>query len=371
METKRLSRVREACGVLMSAVQRSHAPIMTYFYVMNLVILLLVVVLGGTLVIARIQRHPVHPWEGSPRARRILIMGIGFLWVLDGVLQAQPLMVTQFVHTLLVPLLVGQPRPITALMRAGMHLWQLHPLTWDIGIIWLQILLGVLILLGADTGWRRIALWLSIGWGLIVWVGGEGLGSLLSGGSWFIGSPGSVALYAAVAILLLLPPTRWSSPKFRDVIRKVIAALWALFAFLQAWPGAGWWSPAKLSTDILTQAQMAQPGFISAPLYALAHLVARDPKLWNGIFVALFCLLALVWGISRPTRLTWLITVVSTIGLWWFGQDLGVFGGMGTDPNSGAVLLLGLIVYADLAFSKPQLDVPSQSSDQFHLHPSA
>ena len=37
-----------------------------------------------------------------------------------------------------------------------------------------------------------------------------------------------------------------------------------------------------------------------------------------------------------------------TLSTWWFGQDFGVLGGMGTDPNSGVVVLLVLGTYAQM-----------------------
>jgi hypothetical protein len=341
----------------------AQVPVLRYFYVMNLVVLLLVLFLGGTLVIARVQRQPFHPWANSPHARNVLLIGLGVLWILDGLLQAQPLMVTDFIHELVVPLLLGQPRILVHIMEFGMHLWTAHPLTWDIVAIWVQILIGLCIIFGSDTGLRRFALWVSIVWGLIVWIGGEGLGSLLAGGSWFVGSPGSVILYVIAALALLQPQSVWLTQAFRYGVRKTLAGLWALFALLQAMPGTGWWSTPKLGFDVLAEAQMAQPGFISAPLYRLAYLAVHDPRLWNAIFVGLFFILFVMWGLWRPTRLLWITTVAITVAIWWCGQDLGVFGGMGTDPNTGAILLLGLMVYADLAFvpEKSELDPPHEA----------
>lgn len=346
-----------------------HVPVLRYFYVMNLVVLLLVLFLGGTLVISHAQRQPFQPWASTPRARKILLIGLGLLWILDGLLQAQPLMVTDFIHELVVPLLMGQPRVLVVVMGFGMHLWNVHPLTWDLVAIWVQILIGLCIIFGSDTGLRRFALWVSMGWGLIVWVGGEGLGSLLAGGSWFVGSPGSVILYVIAAFALLQPSSVWRTLAFRHGVRKTLAGLWALFAVLQAVPGAGWWSTPKLGFDMLALAHMAQPGYISAPLYRLASLAVHDPELWNAIFVALFLVLFAMWGPRRPTRLVWMITVAITVALWWCGQDLGVFGGMGTDPNSGAILLLGLMVYWDLAFAPGKSE--SEPPETQELNPSA
>lgn len=78
------------------------------FYVWNGVIALMVLVGGGTLWIAHRTAHP-RPRFAAVRARQILLVGLGSLWIVDGLLQAQPLMVTAFVRGLLVPLLPGQP----------------------------------------------------------------------------------------------------------------------------------------------------------------------------------------------------------------------------------------------------------------------
>lgn len=319
------------------------------FYVWNGVVALALVVGGGTLWVAHRTSYPHPRVDREPRARQILLVGLGGLWIVDGLLQAQPLMVTAFVRGLLVPLLPGQPPLVAAVVQESMRLWRLHPLAWDLGAVWLQIGLGCAILLGGGTRWRRVALWMSTGWGLLVWIAGKGVGSLLAGGGWFVGSPGSAILYALAAGLLLLPPTAWVHPRSADWGRQGMAGLWLVLAGLQAWPPSGWWS-RQLSTVILNQARMPQPAVVSAPLYAAVHLIAPSPRLWNAAMVGLFLLLAAVWGWRRPTRFTWSLTVGATFVTWWVGQDLGVFGGMGTDPNSGAIVLLGLMAYAGFGF---------------------
>lgn len=105
-------------------------------------------------------------------ARNVLIFGLGSLWLLDGLLQAQPLMVTQFTGEVLAPLLTGQPAIVAAVIRLGMRLWRLHPrlhpLVWNLVATWMQIGIGAVILLGGETRWRRIGLWTSVGWSLLV-----------------------------------------------------------------------------------------------------------------------------------------------------------------------------------------------------------
>lgn len=48
--------------------------------------------------------------------------------------------------------------------------------------------------------WPRLGIWLSVIWGVVVWVAGEGLGAIFVGGGWLSGSPGSVIRYVARAM---------------------------------------------------------------------------------------------------------------------------------------------------------------------------
>ena len=333
--------------MLMGVTHPVHVNTLTVFYVMNLVITLLVITFGGLVVVTRLQQHKFQLFASdSSSARNVLIFGLGSLWLADGLLQAQPLMVTQFTGKVLAPLLVGQPAIVAAVVRLGMRLWRLHPLVWNLVATWMQIGMGAVILLGGETRWRRIGLWASIGWGILVWGPGEGFGSIFSGGSWLLGSPGSVLFYVLAAGVLLLPSAWWRSPRFLRVWQTMIAGLWALAALLQAWPANGWWSSHRFSAFLMSQARMPQPSLFSAPLYAGAKAIVQSPLPWNAGIVGIFVTLALLWILGRPARLTWWLTVWVTGSTWWFGQDFGVLGGMGTDPNSGALVLLGLVVYA-------------------------
>ncbi|MCL5972534.1 MAG: hypothetical protein M1499_08250 [Firmicutes bacterium] len=333
--------------MLMGVTHPVHVNTLTLFYVMNFVIALLVITFGGLVVVTRLQQHKFRLFASdSSSARNVLIVGLGSLWLVDGLLQAQPLMVTQFTGGVLAPLLTGQPALVAAVVRLGMRLWRLHPLVWNLVAIWMQIGIGAVILLGGETRGRRIGLWTSIGWGLLVWGPGEGFGSIFSGGSWLLGSPGSVLFYVLAAGVLLLPSAWWRSPRFLRVWQEMIAGLWALAALLQTWPANGWWSSHRFSAFLTNQARMPQPSLFSAPLYAGAQAVAQSAIPWNAGIVGIFLILALLWILGRPARLTWWLTVGVTGSTWWFGQDFGVLGGMGTDPNSAALVLLGLVVYA-------------------------
>ena len=304
----------------------------------------------GVVVTIRRVRQGFHDdsWRVYSGAYVWLLKGLGALWLLDGLLQAQPLMITRFIGGFLAPLIQGQPFFLRDLIDAGIRVWGINPVIWNEFSTWIQIGIGLLLIMGRGF-WIRFGLWFSLAWGLVVWIGGEAMGSIFSGGSWLGGSPGSVLLYMLLALLLLLPPAFWQS---RGIIKSLswgMAGLWALVAILQAWPASEFWRGQTTAGYILSMANMPQPSIFSAPLYAWANQLTAHPALWNAGLVMVFVLLALLWVIRPHSRVTWWLSAAVTFASWWLGQDFGVLGGMGTDPNSGVVVLLTLVVYARAA----------------------
>ncbi len=282
---------------------------------------------------------PAHEW---------LARLLGGLWVLDGLLQTQPSMIDHFANNILNPLVSAEPIFLKVIVIWGIKLWSLNPVLWDEFATWIQIGIGLAILLGRSGRTRRMGLYLSLVWGLVVWISGEALGSIFVHGSWLVGSPGSAFLYALAAISLLQPARFWISGRARRAFQWFFAALWFLSAFLQVLPSSGWWNPSTLSAYVESMAEMAQPGFLSAPLYIWAHMLNIHPLLWNAVLTMVFTALGVLWLAKPRAPMTWWLTVFVAVATWWLGQDFGVLGGMGTDPNSGAIVLGGLIAYARL-----------------------
>jgi hypothetical protein len=74
----------------------------------------------------------------------------------------------------------------------------------------------------------------------------------------------------------------------------------------------------------------------------------HHPIFWNALLTGGLATFALLWMVWPKHRWVWFATLAWVFLGWWLGQDFGVLGGMGTDPNSGVILLLGLLVYGDL-----------------------
>lgn len=300
---------------------------------------LALVTVAVMLGVYRRRRRRDVPLEPEAPARQWLIYGLGSLWLLDGLLQAQPSMITRFVGGVLAPLLVGQPAPVAWLIHVGARLWSLDPVVWNVLAVFTQIGMGLGILFGLPTGGRRVALWISLLWGGMIWIVGEGLGGLLVAGGWLTGAPGSALLYMAVAVLLLMRGSRGT-----PWLRWGIVMLFALNGLLQAWPGSFWWG-SGLPGYVQAMAAMPQPSLFSAPLYGVAQGLGAAPAAANGVIVVVLLGLAVLWIIRPRSRAVWWASLIWVFLGWWLGQDFGVLGGMGTDPNTGAIFLLGLAAY--------------------------
>ena len=280
----------------------------------------------------------------APTPRRVLLYGLGALWLLDGLLQMQPGMFTMdMISTIMQPAANGEPAWLSALINWSVHLATPHLVLFNWIVVALQLLTGVLLFLSRK--WLvDIGLWLSIVWGLLVWLFGEGLGQLLSGSATLLtGAPGSVFLYVVASVLLLLPEERLSW--WRN--RRVDAATWTVAltmiggAALQLSPI--FWTSLGLAGPFGSGAMMPQPLWIRWTLSTAATLVGKVPVAANVAIIAVSLGLGILL-LLKPYRRWIFWAALSWIAItWWFGQDLGMlFGGMATDPNSAPILALML-----------------------------
>jgi cytochrome oxidase Cu insertion factor (SCO1/SenC/PrrC family) len=282
----------------------------------------------------------VHaPRAAEPAGRRVLRIGFGLLWVFDGILQAQPKMPGGLPSQVIEPTAQSSPRWVQDLVNAGGTIWSDHPITAAAASVWIQVGIGVWLLVAVRGWWSRGAGLASVAWGLMVWVWGESFGGIFAPGlSWLTGAPGAVLLYCVAGALIALPPRAWRTSRTGWLLLAGAGVFFIGMAVLQAWPGRGYWqgSSGSLSAMVTNMAQTSQPRALSALVSAFG---AFDTA--HGFAVNLFVVIALaaigaalLTGRPRLVRAAVVAAGVLCLADWVLVQDFGFFGGLGTDPNS-------------------------------------
>jgi hypothetical protein len=279
--------------------------------------------------------------------RNRLWFGFGGLWFADGLLQAQPAMFTQqFVTNVLQPVAQGQPAWLTGLLATAAALWQSHGVAANLAAVLVELAIGVLFILGRERFWGRVALIASIGWGLVIWIFGEGLGGVLaSPPSAVTGAPGAVLAYVVAALLLLLSSKRWQGGTVVRWTRRGLGVFWLLAALTQAWPGTGYWTADGFGWTLQSAASQPQPAVISTGVVDVASLIVRQPILANALFVTIMLVLGSAFLADVAGWWAYGLAFAWLGFSWWIGQDFGaIFSGTGTDP--GLALPLALLTFA-------------------------
>lgn len=294
--------------------------------------------------------------EVEPSARRFVRVSFGVLWIIDGLLQAQPDMPGGFISRVISPQIAAGPSWLADITTPLATVWTKHPVAADAVTVWIQVGLGLLILIGGRGVLARVVLGLSIAWSVAVWVVGEFVGGMLQpGASWLVGAPGAVLVYAVAGGILLLPWAWWRSGLCARLVRQSVGAWLVLGAALQAIPWEGSWSSDGLSGPFTDGAQMPQPSLLRRPIDAMATVTASHPVAINAIVIGLLLVVGVGLCLSRSTAFV-IAGLVLCGATWWLGQDFGVLGGTATDPNTA--LPLGLL----LAGALPQWSSAAQWS---------
>jgi hypothetical protein len=296
--------------------------------------------------------------------RRTLQRVLAFLWLLDGVLQLQPFMFTSgFADRVIAPTAGGQPGFVAAVVHWSASLVLANRIGGDALFAAVQLAIGAALLFRRTA---RPAILMSVAWALGVWVFGEGLGGLAGGTSTLLtGAPGAVILYAVIGLAawprlgaegrsVLVSKSAGLGARVGALFARVDderparwvpgawAALWGLFALLQALP---------VNDSASALANQLQASTSSAPTW-LAHadrtLAASAGHAGPWPIVALIALevtIALL-GLRQgtPRRLAATAGIAVALAAWVLGQAFGqIATGMGTDPNAGPLIaLLGI-----------------------------
>lgn len=294
----------------------------------------------------------------EPPARRVLRIGFGLLWLLDGALQIQSHMPLGLPENVVAPSAQGSPAWLVSVVHWGLRVWENHPVQAAVAAVWIQLGLGLWLLLVVRGRWSRIGGAVSIGWALCVWVLGESMGGILApGASWLLGAPGAVLLYALAGALLALPERAWRNPRLGRRLLVGCGVYFIAMAVLQAWPGNGFWSAGSSNALGAMAAEMAetpQPHAIARVVGHFGSFASGHAVLVNAFVVGtLACIgLALLSGRRRAARAAVGAAIVVSLAAWVLVQDFGVFGGLGTDPNSMIPTLL-LLCGSYLALVRP------------------
>jgi cytochrome oxidase Cu insertion factor (SCO1/SenC/PrrC family) len=287
------------------------------------------------------------PKPAEPPARRVLRLCFGIFWLVAGLLQLQSGMPLGMSSGVLAPAGATSPAWVRSLVGFAATTWSHHPSEAAASAVWIQLGIGILLLVAPAGLWSRGAGLVSCGWGLVVWVFGEAFGGLFAPGlTVLFGAPGGVLLYVIAGALLALPYRVWIGRTLGQALTGSLGVFLLIMAGLQAWPGRGFWQgsssgqPGTLAGMVRQMSTTPQPHVLSAMVSSFASF---DQS--HGFAVNLFAVVALaaigagfVWG--RPLLLPALVALaVFAVADWVLIEDWGVWGGVGTDVNSMLPLL--------------------------------
>ena len=289
----------------------------------------------------------------EPRARRVLRIGFGVLWLFDGILQAQPQMPGGLPSHVIQPAASTSPGWVQHLVNAGGSIWTYHPIEAAAASVWIQVGIGMWLIF-AVRGWSsRLAGLASVAWGLVVWAFGEAFGAIFAPGlTVLFGAPGAVLVYAVAGALVALPVRVWESARPGRLILAGMGVFFLGMGLLQAWPGRGFWQgtahgqPGSLTSMVQSMAGTSQPHVLSVIVSSFGDSTAS-----HGFAVNLFAVIVLaglgtvfcasaVRGDARLARIGVIAGTVFCLADWVLIEDLGFLGGLGTDPNSMIPLIL-------------------------------
>jgi hypothetical protein len=277
-------------------------------------------------------------------------LALATVWLLDAVLQIQPVMFSR------------GPGGLSGMLRAtaaGNPSWIAHTITWNASIvdhhpIWTNSLFAsVQFLIGFGIAWRRTtkgALALSIAWSIAVWWFGEGFGGIFHGGATPLGGgPGGVLFYGLLAVLLW--PAPGSDQPFVAaralgvaVAKAIWAMVWIVLAVLSI-VGSGR-SPEALR-ELVVDLEGGEPGW-------LAHLDRSTESVLHHHGTAISVALAIaslavalaVYLPPRGARVLLGLAIVMWLTIWVGIQDFGgILTGRATDPDSAPSIVLLVLMY--------------------------
>jgi cytochrome oxidase Cu insertion factor (SCO1/SenC/PrrC family) len=284
--------------------------------------------------------------EVDPPVRSYVAWIFGGLWLVDGILQFQRSMPLGLSSEVVTPANEGSPSWLHSLVGVFVDMWNRHPLDMASATAWIQVGIGLLLLVARGRV-RRFGALVSVAWGLVIWSIGNSCGGIFSPtASILFGWPGAIFFYLLAGLWLLVPGATFRK-HFSRVTSRVLAALCLGGAIIQCMPSHGFWRPGV--SNSLTQmgvgmAHSAQPSWLAALIIHVSNWFGEQPALWNVVIVEWLLLCALgLWRRGGGNKVwPYRLLIGGAVAGWVLVQDLGIFGGLSTDMNS----LLPLAVLA-------------------------
>lgn len=287
--------------------------------------------------------------QPEPAARRLVRISFGLLWVLDGILQAQPAMAAGLPSKVLGPAAATSPGWVRHLVNWAGTTWSYHPIQASTAAVWIQVGIGLWLLAAERGPWSRLAGLASVGWGLVVWVFGEAFGGLFAPGlTVLFGAPGAAVCYCVGGVLVALPARHWASAALGRRLLSCLGLFFVAMAVLQAWPGRGFWQgtangkPGTLTSMVGQMSGTPQPAVLARLVGDFGSFTAGHGFGVNAFAVATVCLIGIGLASRRRELLlpVMIVAAMACLADWVLVEDMGFFGGLGTDPNSMIPLLL-------------------------------
>ena len=274
----------------------------------------------------------------EPRNRSYLRWGFGALWLFAGILQFQPSMPLGLANDVVAPAAQGTPQWLHALMYAGIGVWNAHPVALAVATAWLQVGLGILLIV-SNGALGRLAGGLSAAWAALIWLAGNGAGGIFSSTSSFLfGWPGATFFYVVAGVWLSLDYERFGR-SFSRLTTRGLSAVLLLGAIVQALPNREFWHGGNSNALTAMSSYMVktpQPHWVEW-LVTKAGLAAGTMGGGFNLIIILWMLVTAAGMWESTTRMwRWPVRslVIGALVLWVVAEDLSIFGGLATDVNS-------------------------------------
>jgi cytochrome oxidase Cu insertion factor (SCO1/SenC/PrrC family) len=274
----------------------------------------------------------------EPRNRSYLRMAFGAIWLIDGILQFQVSMPLGLANNVVAPMASGTPHWLHILMNDGIGVWNNHPIALAVGTAWIQVGIGILLLVSNSTV-GRVAGGVSAAWAAMIWLIGNGAGGIFqSSSSILFGWPGATLFYVAAGVWIAMSPRSFPE-RFSRYTLRAMSVIIALGAVLQFLPSRGFWHGGNanaLTTMTQTMTETPQPRVLASVARHAGDIAGSMGGGFN-IVIILWLLVSAVglWMASdRGWRWPVWTFVVGCLVFWFVAEDAAIFGGLATDLNS-------------------------------------